>query len=484
MGRVVVRRARGQEPGDDLRLRARPLGPLGGLEPELLGARRDGVVEVQLVPADLGDLVQEELVVARVRPRRSSRASPRRRRPGRPPGSAGTSPPGRGRTGRSPGRSRAGPAPGCTSRRRTAGRSLLLAGLTTGRSIPSGGDHDPRGDAVGGDRRGRASRVGVASGPGDGRGVTDGAAVGGRVTIVGASDGSGPASTGAVYDSSPAVRKATPSAVSSGGERGAHGSGGRCRPRPKASSGPREPPRPARTGTLAPMGPRTTVAAGLASGIAVALAALLAAVAFIPDPALVADGSATPSGDRGRPRPSRRRLARGRASAQPTVVASIGDGALPRRRAGAAPQRAAGRRRPDRPRQPRPSAGLDQLHADDVPAVRRRVPADERLRGALRGHGPRGDRDRHPRGGGHGRGLCAEPQRRLPDRARRGRRRRRGVGRRRAAGPLLGGPRRDHPGRRARRDRAGRDGGEPVDDPAGGGRHARSRAGATARRAP
>ena len=40
--------------------------------------------------------------------------------------------------------------------------------------------------------------AGVSVGPDVGRGVRDGSAVGGRVTIVGVSDGSGPASTGAV----------------------------------------------------------------------------------------------------------------------------------------------------------------------------------------------------------------------------------------------------------------------------------------------
>lgn len=72
------------------------------------------------------------------------------------------------------------------------------------------------------------------------------------------------------------------------------------------------------------MSPRTTVAVGLASGIAVALAALLAAVALIPDPAIVADGSPTPSSGVASATvpPS---MGPGVASAQPTIVASIGE---------------------------------------------------------------------------------------------------------------------------------------------------------------
>jgi thiol-disulfide isomerase/thioredoxin len=42
------------------------------------------------------------------------------------------------------------------------------------------------------------------------------------------------------------------------------------------------------------MNPRATVAAGLASGVVVAIGALLAAVALIPDPPALADGSGTP----------------------------------------------------------------------------------------------------------------------------------------------------------------------------------------------
>ena len=72
------------------------------------------------------------------------------------------------------------------------------------------------------------------------------------------------------------------------------------------------------------MSPRTTVAVGLASGIAVALAALLAAVALIPDPATVAEGPATPSaGVASTTVPSASSEAGG--SPEPTVVASIGE---------------------------------------------------------------------------------------------------------------------------------------------------------------
>lgn len=47
------------------------------------------------------------------------------------------------------------------------------------------------------------------------------------------------------------------------------------------------------------MSPRTTVVAGLASGIAVAVAIILVAVAFLPEPALAPTGSAEPSGSGG-----------------------------------------------------------------------------------------------------------------------------------------------------------------------------------------
>ncbi len=71
------------------------------------------------------------------------------------------------------------------------------------------------------------------------------------------------------------------------------------------------------------MGPRTTVIAGLASGIAVTLAALLSVVAFVPDPAPVAD--ATPSSS-GTPASSVAPSSSVTpASAEPTVVASIGE---------------------------------------------------------------------------------------------------------------------------------------------------------------
>jgi thiol-disulfide isomerase/thioredoxin len=73
------------------------------------------------------------------------------------------------------------------------------------------------------------------------------------------------------------------------------------------------------------MRPRTAIAAGLASGIAIGLATLFAAVAFIPEPAVVADGSPTPTlaasaGATGVPATGPTA-----ASAQPTVAASIGE---------------------------------------------------------------------------------------------------------------------------------------------------------------
>src|SRR5262245_19336426 len=65
-----------------------------------------------------------------------------------------------------------------------------------------------------------ASGVGLGAVDPLGAGVwVGGAAVGGSVTIVGLSDGSGPASTGAEYVSRPIVRNATPSAVRTAGTR-------------------------------------------------------------------------------------------------------------------------------------------------------------------------------------------------------------------------------------------------------------------------
>lgn len=73
------------------------------------------------------------------------------------------------------------------------------------------------------------------------------------------------------------------------------------------------------------MSPRTTIAAGLASGVVVAVAGLLAAVALIPDPIAVVGGSAAPSaiatspGITGPPSP-----AGSPSPAGPSVGASIG----------------------------------------------------------------------------------------------------------------------------------------------------------------
>jgi thiol-disulfide isomerase/thioredoxin len=67
------------------------------------------------------------------------------------------------------------------------------------------------------------------------------------------------------------------------------------------------------------------VAVGLVSGIAVATAALLAAIVFIPDPALVADGTPAGSGDLAGPTSPAPAGTAG-ASVQPTVVATIGEG--------------------------------------------------------------------------------------------------------------------------------------------------------------
>ena len=77
----------------------------------------------------------------------------------------------------------------------------------------------------------------------------------------------------------------------------------------------------------------------------------------------------------------------------------------------------------DRPGVAARQAGLGQLHADDLRAVHRRVPADERLRGPLRGGRPRDRRGRHPRGRGRRGGVREQPQRDVPARARQRRRR-------------------------------------------------------------
>lgn len=76
------------------------------------------------------------------------------------------------------------------------------------------------------------------------------------------------------------------------------------------------------------MGPRTSVAAGLVSGIAVAFAVLAAAVAFIPDPAPLADASPAPSGAAPFVASAPPSPAGGEGSAEPTVVATIGEAEL------------------------------------------------------------------------------------------------------------------------------------------------------------
>ena len=122
----------------------------------------------------------------------------------------------------------------------------------------------------------------------------------------------------------------------------------------------------------------------------------------------------------------------------------------------------------------RGNAGLGELHADGLPAVHRRVPADERLRRALRGGRARDHRRRHPRGRGRRRGVRVQPQRDVPARAGQRRRGAARVGRVRAAGPLLDRSRGDRPGRRAGRDRGRRDGPRRAVDPAGRRGHARA----------
>ena len=73
------------------------------------------------------------------------------------------------------------------------------------------------------------------------------------------------------------------------------------------------------------MGPRTTVAVGLASGIVAALAVLLAAVSLIPDPATVADAPATVAPATSAGTSAEPTTGPGSGSAEPTVLASIGE---------------------------------------------------------------------------------------------------------------------------------------------------------------
>jgi thiol-disulfide isomerase/thioredoxin len=72
------------------------------------------------------------------------------------------------------------------------------------------------------------------------------------------------------------------------------------------------------------MSPRTTIAAGLASGAVVALIALAAAIALLPEPRAAADGTADPDASASTS-PGSSAAASGDGGASPSVVASIGD---------------------------------------------------------------------------------------------------------------------------------------------------------------
>lgn len=72
------------------------------------------------------------------------------------------------------------------------------------------------------------------------------------------------------------------------------------------------------------MSPRTTIAAGLASGAAVALMALVAVIAFLPEPHGSADGTTDPGGSADAS-PGESPVASNRDGASPSVVASIGE---------------------------------------------------------------------------------------------------------------------------------------------------------------
>lgn len=74
------------------------------------------------------------------------------------------------------------------------------------------------------------------------------------------------------------------------------------------------------------MSPRTTVAAGVLSGVVVALVVLVAAVALLPDPGAGTDASGSPGGSGGAsPSPTAEASPTGTGSAEPRVVASIGE---------------------------------------------------------------------------------------------------------------------------------------------------------------
>ena len=246
------------------------------------------------------------------------------------------------------------------------------------------GDADARGDRVGG----RASGVALAGGAeASGGRVMRGDGVGAGVAV-GASrsaEGAGSAATGVVYVSRPAASRVTPDAVRSAGQDaraeavGGHRSGILARVR-------RDAPRDAGTGTLrATMWPRLSIVAGLVAGIAVAVVVLGGIVAFAPDPVPAATPVPTVVPSVVAPSPVARGPSAGASAARPSAsgVRRVRR-PVPHRRAGPAARRAPGRRRDDRPGQPQGPAGVGQLHGHVLPAVRRRVPADERLRRPLR----------------------------------------------------------------------------------------------------
>ena len=251
------------------------------------------------------------------------------------------------------------------------------------------------------------------------------------------------------------------------------------------SSGRTEAPRDARTGTLRPMGSRLSIVAGLVAGVIVALALLAGFVLVGPDPGgAVAPRVAVGVASRRRRRVVAERRARRRASPSASAPASgspvavrIGSGVTTNFHVGQpAPPlaRAAGRRRDDRPRDARRARPVwVNFMQTTCPPLHRRVPADERLRGAVRATtASSSSRSTSRRTRGRSPPFAERLNATFPlglDTDGGGPA---GVGRVRPAGPLLDRPRRDRPRRRARRDRAGHHGPRRRGDPAGGRGHA------------
>ena len=185
--------------------------------------------------------------------------------------------------------------------------------------------------------------------------------------------------------------------------------------------------------------------------------------------------SGSPSASPSAPRPAvGARVGRERRAAGVRVAVGWSGGRpVPRRRAGARPRRAPGRRRHDRPREPARASrcGSTSWRTYCPPCV------DEfpLMNGFAARYGDDGlvdPGDRRQGGRGRRRGVRRKPRRDLPARPRHRRLGAGTLGCARPAGPLLDRQGRDHPRRGARRDRAGHHGPRPQDDHAGRRRHA------------